>query len=71
MRLPILIQDPDERERRLREEDEEQLAEQERRWEEEDRADLGPWRMHVHRMARRERARRRRSQDDDQEGEAA
>jgi hypothetical protein len=71
MRLPSVTEDPDEHERRLREQDEERLADQERRWEAQDRGGLGPWGVHAHRLARRERSRRRRIEDDDQEGEAA
>jgi hypothetical protein len=66
MRLPNLIEDPDERERRQREEDEERVLDQDQRWEEEDRAGLGPWGASAHRAARRERARRA---HDDREGE--
>jgi hypothetical protein len=69
MRRPIVIEDSDELERRLREEDEERLNQQERRWADEDRAGLGPWRMDAHRLARRERARR--LGPGGQEGEAA
>jgi hypothetical protein len=57
MRLPIVIEDPDERERRQREEDEERVLDQDQRWDEEDRAGLGAW---AHRVARRERTRRAR-----------
>jgi hypothetical protein len=60
MRLAILIEDPDERERRQREEAEERVLDQDERWLEEDRAALGPWGVWAHRMARRERARRAR-----------
>ena len=66
MRLPIVIDDPDERERQQREEDEERVLDQDERWLEEDRAGLGPWGVWAHRMARRERARRA---GDDHEGE--
>jgi hypothetical protein len=66
MRPPSVIEDPDERERRQREEDEERVLDQDERWEEEDRAGLGPWRAWAHRVARRERARRVR---DDHDGE--
>ena len=66
MRLPIVIEDPDERERQLRREDEERVLDQDERWLEEDRAGLGPWGVWAHRAARRERARRAR---DDHEGE--
>jgi hypothetical protein len=59
MQRPIIIEDPDEHERRLRERADEQRAEREERWEREDRAGLGPWRMNAHRLARIERARRR------------
>jgi hypothetical protein len=59
MQRPIIIEDSDERERRLRELDDEQRAEREERWEREDRAGLGPWRINAHRLARIERARRR------------
>ena len=69
MRRPTLIEDPDELERRLREEDEERRNQQESRWQQEDRAGLGPWRMDAHRLARRERARRQALGDG--EGEAA
>jgi hypothetical protein len=69
MRRPILIEDSDELERRLREEDDECVNEQESQWDQEDRAGLGPWRMEAHRLARRERARRRALGD--REGEAA
>ena len=58
MRLPIVIEDPDERERRQREEAEERVLDQDQRWLEEDRAGVGPWGVWAHRMARRERARR-------------
>jgi hypothetical protein len=58
MQRPILTEDTDEHERRLREEDEEQRGEREERWEREDRAGVGPWRMNAHRLARLERARR-------------
>jgi hypothetical protein len=63
---PIVIADPDERERGLREEDEERVLDQDERWEAEDRAGLGPWGACAHRVARRERARRAR---DDRGGE--
>ena len=49
MRLPIVIEDPDERERRQREEDEERVLDQDERWEQEDRAGLGPWGAWAHR----------------------
>ena len=42
MRRPIVIEDPDERARRLREEEEERVLDQDERWEQEDRAGLGP-----------------------------
>jgi hypothetical protein len=60
MRLPSVIEDPDERERRQREEHEERVLDQDQRWDEEDRAGLGPWGAWAHRVARRERARRTR-----------
>ena len=60
MRLPITIEDPDEREREQRREAEERILDQDERWEQEDRAGLGPWGVWAHRMARRERARRER-----------
>ena len=66
MRLPIVIEDPDERERQQRREDEERVLDQDERWLEEDRAGLGPWGVWAHRVARRERARRAR---DDHESE--
>ena len=66
MRLPTLIDDPDERERRLREEDEERVLDQDERWEAEDRAGLGRWGGWAHRVARRARAGRAR---DDHGGE--
>jgi hypothetical protein len=65
MRPPVVIEDPDKRERRQREEDEERVLNQDERWEAEDRAGLGPWGVWAHRVARRERARRAR---EDQEG---
>jgi hypothetical protein len=68
MQRPILIEDPDEHGRRLREQEDEQRAEREERWEHEDRAGLGRWRMNAHRLARIERARRRLG---DQRDEAA
>jgi hypothetical protein len=67
MRLPFTIEDADEHTKRLVEQDDDRLQEGEERWEAEERADLGPWGMRVHRLARRERARRRAT--DDQEGE--
>ena len=66
MRRPIVIEDPDERARRQREEDEERVLDQDERWEQEDRAVLGPWGARAHRVPRRERARRAR---DDHDGE--
>jgi hypothetical protein len=60
MRPQIVIEDPDERERRQREEAEERVLDQDQRWEDEDRAGLGPWGVWAHRMARRERAHRAR-----------
>ena len=63
MRRPIVIEDPDERER---EEEEERVPDQDERWEAEDRAGLGPWGAWAHRVAQRERARRAR---DDHDGE--
>ena len=49
MRRPIVIEDPDERARRQREEDEERVLDQDERWEQEDRAGLGPWGAWAHR----------------------
>jgi hypothetical protein len=66
MRRPMLIEDPDERARRQREEDEERVLDQDERWEAEDRAGLGPWGAWAHRVARCERARRA---HDDHDGE--
>ena len=66
MRRPIVIEDPDERARRQREEEEERVLDQDERWEAEDRAGLGPWGAWAHRVARDERARRAR---DDHHGE--
>jgi hypothetical protein len=63
---PIVLEDPDDRERRVREEDEERELDQDERWEAEDRAGLGPWGVWAHRVARRERARRG---HDDRDGE--
>ena len=64
MRRPIVIEDPDERERRPPEEDEEPVLNQDERWEAEDRAGLGPWVAWAHRVARRERARLAREDHD-------
>jgi hypothetical protein len=58
MQRPILIEDTDEHERRLREEDEQRALDEDERWRAEDRAGLGPWGARAHRVARRERARR-------------
>ena len=66
MRPPIVIEDPDERERRQREEDEERVLDQAERWETEDRGGLGPWGARAHRVARRERARRARDDHEDE-----
>ena len=63
MRRPIVIEDPDERARRVREEEEERVLDQDERWEAEDRAGLGPWGAWAHRVARGERARRARDDD--------
>jgi hypothetical protein len=64
MRQPIVLEDPDERERSLREEDEQRVLDQDARWIAEDRAGLGPWGTRAHRVARRERARRARHDQD-------
>jgi hypothetical protein len=66
MQRPILIEDTDEHERRLREEDEQRALDEDERWAAEDRAGLRPWGARAHRVARRERARRTRH---DQGGE--
>jgi hypothetical protein len=58
MRPPIVIEDADEHQRRLREDEEERVLDQEARWAAEERAGLGPWGARAHRLARRERARR-------------
>jgi hypothetical protein len=67
MRLPFTLEDADEQMKRLVEQDDDRLQEQAQRSEAEERAGLAPWRMRAHRLARRERARRRAT--DDQEGE--
>jgi hypothetical protein len=66
MQRPILIEDTEEHERRLREEDERRALDEDERWAAEDRASLGPWGARAHRLARRERARRA---GHDQDGE--
>ena len=56
MRRPMLIEDPDERAHRQREEEEERVLDQDERWEAEDRAGLGPWGAWAHRVATRARS---------------
>jgi hypothetical protein len=58
MQRPILIEDTDEHEKRLRLEDEQRVLDEDERWAGEDRAGLGPWGAGAHRIARRERAQR-------------